>query len=149
MGIGITREDASEIVGKVEMLAQGIISTAESESVHGTVHGSIIQPIGDYAYGASLIPDEDEIKTTPVRYGTVADPDGHAVELKESGGGASTAAVKIVLNVAEFDDTISFYTEVLGMQLLRRRSDVNSKPKRAALVAYLVRLFLPHYYTVL
>jgi hypothetical protein len=35
--------------------------------------------MGDFAYGASMIPDEDEMKQKPVTYGRLSDPDGYTV----------------------------------------------------------------------
>ena len=36
----------------------------------------MVFPLGDYAYGAAIKPDEDEMKQNPVRYGRFTDPDG-------------------------------------------------------------------------
>jgi len=33
-------------------------------------------PLGDYANGAAIKPDEDEMKQNPVRFGRLSDPDG-------------------------------------------------------------------------
>jgi hypothetical protein len=97
---------------------------------------TLAMPFDDYKYGASLIPDEDEMKTLPVSYGKIIDPDGYQVEVPAA---ARTSPIsKIILNVADLDAACQFYTEVLGMKLLRRRANVNNTPKSASMCAYLV-----------
>lgn len=64
LGIGIKSPRASDI-----------ISSASSNG------GTIITEVSDFAYAASLIPDEDEMKTFPVRYGRLLDPDGYSIEV--------------------------------------------------------------------
>ena len=95
--------------------------------------GSIIFPFGEYAYGASLIPDEDELKQFPVKYGKIQDPDGYTIEVMQAF--RAEPLFKAILCVTDLDDSISFYTSKLGLRLLRKRSNINSKPKTASFVA--------------
>lgn len=103
----------------------------------------LVMPFDDYALGASIVPDEDDLKLTPVRYGVVADPDGHSVEVRQCGDGGlpwqatKPSLQKVSLQVLDLDDACDYYTRVLGMKLLRRRSHVNSRPKRAQMEALL------------
>jgi len=98
--------------------------------------GKVLTPLDNYAYGASLIPDEDDLKQFPVRYGKIADPDGYVVEVTEAMRQSGSFA-KVIVNVIDLDETISFYEKALGFKLLRKRSNVNSKPKEASQVAYM------------
>jgi len=111
----------------------------------------IITKLGDFAYGASLFPDEDEEAQTPVRYGRLTDPDGYPIEVSEplqSGIFDSVTSVsrdkkkemecrikKLTLGVVELDESVDFYTS-LGLQQLLRRSNVFSLPREASMVAW-------------
>jgi hypothetical protein len=90
----------------------------------------------EYSYGASLIPDEDEMKIIPINYGRFSDPNGFMIEIIEEE--KIHPLFKLRLNVLDLDETIQFYTQTLGMKLLRRRSNVNNRPRMASLCAYLV-----------
>ncbi len=46
---------------------------------------------------------------------------------------------RIILYVEDLDESVAFYTAVLGMTLFRKRSNVNSIPKDASMVAHVVR----------
>lgn len=96
--------------------------------------GSVVFPFGEYSFGASLIPDEDELKQYPVSYGRVSDPDGYIVEVVNEF--RAEPFMKVMLNVLDLDEAIEFYTKGIGMNLLRKRSDVNSRPKKASFVGY-------------
>lgn len=96
--------------------------------------GSVVFPFGEYSHGASLIPDEDELKQYPVSYGRVSDPDGYIVEVVNEF--RTEPFMKVMLNVLDLDEAIEFYTKGVGMNLLRKRSDVNSRPKKATFVGY-------------
>ena len=45
--------------------------------------------------------------------------------------------MKLILNVLNLEESIDFYTKGLGMKLLRKRSNVNNRPRDASLSAYL------------
>lgn len=70
------------------------------------------------------------MKIFDVRYGVLADPNGFKVEVIED-----SSASKIVLNVVNLENSIEFYTTILGMTLFRKRSNVNSLPKHASICA--------------
>lgn len=81
--------------------------------------GSVHTILDNYAYAASLIPDEDEMKQFPVKYGRMADPDGYLVEIIEplkatSPTGTTSSTAKVILNVEDLDESIEFYTDILG-----------------------------------
>ena len=95
--------------------------------------GELLVPLMQYAYGASLIPDEDELKQFPVTYGKIADPDGNIIEIHEKQH--DSKIMKVMMNVLDLNDAIEFYTDGLGMNLLRNRSNVNNIPKSASLVS--------------
>ena len=102
--------------------------------------GNVILDINDFGYGACLIPDEDEMKVTPVRYGRITDPDGYNIEITEIKDSSSSVIPnigKIRLNVVDWEESEKFYMEILGMKLFRRRSNINSKPKKASITSYL------------
>jgi catechol 2,3-dioxygenase-like lactoylglutathione lyase family enzyme len=85
-----------------------------------------------------MIPDEDEMKLFPVRYGRIRDPDGYTVEVTEDKNVGAANMFKVILNVLDLDESIGFYTSSLGMKLLRKRSNVNSRPKHGSMCAYVV-----------
>ena len=91
---------------------------------------------GDYAYGASLIPDEDDMKQTPIRYSKIADPDGNIVQIVESP--VQSSIFKVVLNVLDLNDSVEFFLKELSMRLLRKRANIMSIPKEASMCAYVV-----------
>ena len=96
---------------------------------------TLLRDFGDYKLGACLIPDEDDMKQTPVRYFTVSDPNGYRIEVQEG----DAAQGKIVLAVVDLDESIDFYTNILGMNIFRKRSNINNFPKDASMCAYVVR----------
>lgn len=87
-----------------------------------------------YQYGASIIPDEDEMKLHDVEYGRLTDPMGHKITLQK----CDKAFDRLVLNVVDLDESIEFFQKVLGWSLLRKRSNVNNRPKEASFSAFMV-----------
>ena len=121
VGIGMYSSDATSVFGNVEQKG-----------------GRIVMELKEYGYGASLIPDEDELKIKPVTYGTFTDPDGYLIEVEQREKDKYNGNFKkIIMNVLDLDDAIDFYTKPLGMQLLRKRANINSIPKRASFVAFM------------
>ena len=116
-GIGVTLPDAASIMRKAEQFG-----------------GKIVRAFDEYGYGAAIIPDEDEMKVNAVRLGCVQDPDGYAIEVTE--GIRAEPLRKVVLRVLDTEETVAFYSEHLGMHLLRRRSNVNSRPKHASICSF-------------
>ena len=110
-------------------------------AVHCNGHKDLITEFGEYAYGASLVPDEDEMKQFPVKYGLLRDPDGYPVQIIDYA--TKKVFQKAVINVLDLEESIGFYTNVLGMKLLRKRSNINSRPKQASLCAFVVCFWLP------
>ena len=101
--------------------------------------GKVLLDVGDFAYAASLIPDEDEMRNTPVRYGRLSDPDGYKIEVREDKkmSSSSRKLFKMVLNVLDIEESVAFYRDVLGMNVLRRRSNVYGIPKDASMCAFI------------
>lgn len=102
--------------------------------------GKTLLEMGNFAYAASLIPDEDEMKTYPVRYGRISDPDGYTIEVREDAKlkEKSRKMFKLTLNVLDIEESVAFYRDVLGMTVLRRRSNVWAIPKSASMCAFMV-----------
>jgi catechol 2,3-dioxygenase-like lactoylglutathione lyase family enzyme len=117
VGIGVTKKDAP-----------ACMLSAEQNG------GKIVRPFAEYGYGASIIPDEDEMVIIPVWYGCIEDPDGYLIEVTE--GTRAEPLRKVILNVLDLDETVAYYTQTAGMNLLRRRSNVNSKPKQASMCSF-------------
>lgn len=92
-----------------------------------------VRPFDTYYYGASLVPDEDDLKQTEVKYALIQDPTGFQVEVKEN---PTDSHCRIVINVIDLDESIDFYTKIIGLKLLRKRSNVNSRPRDASISAY-------------
>lgn len=113
--------------------AAPLIDTAES------FKASIVRPLDDYFVGASLIPDEDEMKQIPIRYSRLLDPQGFGIEVVEEAS-LDKPYCKIILKVLDLDKSIAFYTDVLGLTLFRKRSNVNNRPREASFMALVVRL---------
>jgi hypothetical protein len=85
-----------------------------------------------------MVPDEHEDVQNVVKYGIVADPDEYNVEVNDEIN-PHTPYEKVVFNVCELDDSIKFYSEVLGFDLIRKRSNLNNRPRSPSISAYLVR----------
>lgn len=94
----------------------------------------IVRKYDSYSFGASIFPDEDEMKVFPVSYGQYSDPNNFRVEIREDINTYS----RIVLNVINLEKSLEFYEGVLGFNLLRRRSNVWNKPREAAFSIFLV-----------
>ena len=110
----------------------------EAASIAG---GKTLLEVDNFAYAASLIPDEDEMKNTPVRYGRLSDPDGYIIEVREDPKMKSDSRklFKLTLNVLDIEESVAFYRDVLGMNVLRRRSNVYAVPRHASMCAFMVR----------
>ncbi len=98
------------------MVRSNAVDIMDASEMNG---GSVHTILDNYAYAASLIPDEDEMKQYPVKYGRVADPDGYLVEIVEplkapSPTGTMFTTAKVILNVEDLDESIEFYTDILG-----------------------------------
>jgi Glyoxalase/Bleomycin resistance protein/Dioxygenase superfamily len=102
--------------------------------------GKTLLEVDNFAYAASLIPDEDEMKTYPVRYGRLSDPDGYIIEVREDPRAkpASRKLFKLTLNVLDIEESVAFYRDILGMNVLRRRSNVFAVPRHASMCAFMV-----------
>lgn len=96
--------------------------------------GALLLDIDDYYYGASLVPDEDDLKQFPVRYGKITDPNGYTIELKKEN--RAYPIHKVTLSVLDLDETVSYYSKNFNLKQLRRRSNVISKPREASFCAY-------------
>eukprot|EP01039_Chlorochromonas_danica_P008366 gene8366-9220_t len=107
-----------------------------------SLKASIARPLDDYSVGASLIPDEDEMKQIPVRYSHLLDPNGFGIEVTEEAP-LDNPYVKVILKVLDLDKSIAFYTDVIGLTMFRKRSNVNNRPREASFMALVVRLDRP------
>ena len=67
-GLGLSSEYAYDIVDRDRIMGSSDM---------------VVNEISDFGYGASMIPDEDEMKTIPVKFGKVVDPNGNIVEIKK------------------------------------------------------------------
>lgn len=103
----------------------------------------IITDFGEYKFGASMIPDEDDLKQFPVQYGCLCDPNGYNLQIIER---STKFLERIILNVLDLNDSIEFYMQAFGMTLLRKRSNVNNIPKSASMCAYMVRINIGDFY---
>lgn len=127
-GMGIDRGSVFQGIGVTMPDAASIVRSAEKYG------GKILRAFDEYGYGASIIPDEDEMKINPVRLGCIADPDGYCVEVTE--GSRAEPLRKVVLHVLDTEEAVAFYGDSLGMRLLRRRSNINSRPKHASICSF-------------
>jgi uncharacterized protein YdaL len=103
---------------------------------YSTTKDYAVYTVANEFVGASEIPDEDDLKQTAIQYGRMKDVNGYKVELLQSSTG--TSIYKVVIGVLDLNDSIDFYTKVLQMKLLRKRSNVNNVPKSASMCAYCV-----------
>jgi len=126
-GIGLNVGNADEIFAKADAIGAHVVT-----------------PLDDFAYGAAMKPDEDEMKQNPIRYGRLADPDGYVVEISEpdilvamrNPMASESRIKKVVLGVLDLDKSVAFYSQNVGMTELRRRSNINSLPKDASIAAF-------------
>jgi len=125
---------------------EGIIKAVSLADKFG---GQVQVNLGDYAYGASLIPDEDDLKQFPVRYTHIIDPDGNGIEIIEEPEIPTMTSLnykldelnvlnKLIFNVIDIEETVKFYEMIFNMILVRKRSNVNGIPKDASISAFLV-----------
>jgi len=103
--------------------------------------------VDDYYYGASLVPDEDDLKQFPVRYGKITDPNGYTIELKKEN--RHYPIYKVTLSVLDLDESVAYYSNNFNMKQLRRRSNIISKPKEASFCAYVVSSYMDALLTIL
>lgn len=119
VGLGFKSTDAKSLV-------------ALSESYGGVTK----VPLDTYSFGASIIPDEDEMKQFPVKYCKVKEPTaGYTFEIFEDQkyGGLTNPISKVIMNCIDLEESSDFYEGVLGMKMFRRRSNINSNPKEASI----------------
>lgn len=113
------------------------LKSGSAEAIFSQLDSILIRAqYNTYSYGASLIPDEDEMTNVPVQYGRFVDFDDNEIEIGLIDQHQFPAA-KIILNVLNLEESIDFYVSVLGMSLLRKRSNVMNFPKHASISAYL------------
>jgi catechol 2,3-dioxygenase-like lactoylglutathione lyase family enzyme len=113
--IALHLPDVDLVVDRVEVRGGGVVTLAAEQTV-----------------GPSKIPDEP-IGTAHVTYeALVSDPQGHRFRLIQCAPGASRVA-KVVLRVTDLEKSQQFYSELLGMPVLRWRSDLQSKPSSLSL----------------
>lgn len=99
--------------------------------------GEIYMKVDNYAYAASLIPDENDLMQFPVRYGKLSDPDGYIVEVIEKPQPHPNPFTKVILNVLDLDESSAFYTNTFGMTQIRKRSNVLGRPREASMCSYM------------
>jgi hypothetical protein len=85
-----------------------------------------------------MVPDEDDKLQTPVRYCIAVDPNGVQVEIQEEAYSDMESRSEIRLRVLDLNDSIEFYKNVVGLRLIRKRSNVNNRPREASMCAILV-----------
>jgi predicted enzyme related to lactoylglutathione lyase len=94
--------------------------------------GSVIVPAAECTVGPSKIPDEP-IGTKHVTYeALVSDPQGYRFRLIQRKEGPSRVA-KVVYRVTDLEKSQQFYAELLGMTVLRWRSNLQSDPMEMSL----------------
>ncbi len=103
-----------------------------------TTNDNVLRTFNNYKIGASLIPDEDEMKQFDVQYGWLEDPAGYRLELQQS----PIEYDRLILKVLDIDESIDFFTNILGFSLLRKRANLNNIPKEASFSAYLVSVVI-------
>lgn len=130
----------------IKLNKENVIKAVSSADKFG---GQVQINVGDYAYGASLIPDEDDLKQFPVRYTHITDPDGNGIEIIEEPEIPTMTSLnykldelnifnKLIFNVIDIEETVMFYEMIFDMILIRKRSNVNGIPKDASISACLV-----------
>jgi uncharacterized glyoxalase superfamily protein PhnB len=107
--------------------------TAENLTTESATDSNVVRSFQVYQYGASMLPNEDEMLLTDVSYAWMLDPVGFKIELRQD----RVSHDRLVLNVLDIDEAIDFYCKVLGFSLLRKRSNVNNRPREASMSAYL------------
>lgn len=99
-----------------------------------TLNVEVDIPLSNYKYGASMEPDEDELKTTSVRYVTLRDPDGYLIEIHEPvqpefvevKKGKSTGSKKKSKSISTAD------APVAATEMATESSPASGKPPAAA-----------------
>lgn len=117
-------------------------STTIESIIQSLPRKRILKPFGNYKYGASMIPDEDYMLQSPVKYGKVLDEDGFPIEIhQKEKNSCNRRTCKLTLRVLDLNESIEFYTNRLNLSLLRKRSNVNNDPPDASMCSYLVSYF--------
>mmetsp|Transcript_5612 Transcript_5612/g.5810 ORF Transcript_5612/g.5810 Transcript_5612/m.5810 type:complete len:318 (+) Transcript_5612:117-1070(+) len=119
----------------IELKFPDIDPVVSSALSHG---GDIIRKIDNYAYAASLIPEENDLATFPVRYGKISDPDGYLIKLVEKP--SSCILSSVIVSVLDLDESVKYYSDTFRMTQIRRRSNVMAKPKEASMSAFMSHL---------
>ena len=93
--------------------------------------GSMLRAAEEVSHGASLVPDEDEMKKTTIRQALVADPSGYPLLLYASGGGGGGGGAQLSaarLSVFEWKASQEWYESTLGWSTLRWQSNIPLEP---------------------
>lgn len=94
--------------------------------------GKVIFGAKDVEIGPSMVPDEPVETTTLATIAALEDPCGRGVALVQKR--RSDGFFGVSLRVEDLEQSVEFYTSALGMQLLRKRSNL---PEEASISAYL------------
>ena len=94
----------------------------------------------NFTYGASMFPDEHLDTAYPDNFIIGSDDDGFGIEIHHQNTTYSPKG-KVIINVVQIDDSIDFYSNVLGMKLVRKRANIINEPKQSSMSAYMVIYF--------
>ncbi|CEM25132.1 unnamed protein product [Vitrella brassicaformis CCMP3155] len=123
-------------IGKLGFLGLGVC-LPELQAVESSVeghHGRVIRNVEELEITPSMIPDEPAEQYRLWTMATAEDPDGYQIELLQKPQRDPMHRVR--LHVTRLEPGIAFYTEVLGMKLLRKRSLLPEWPAISVWLGY-------------
>lgn len=94
--------------------------------------GQVITPPTPHTVGPSKVPDEAMDVTHETLEALITDPQGYRFRLIQRDG-TSGHVTKVVLRVTDLEQSKAFYSGLLGMSVLRWRSNLSSSPPSTSL----------------
>lgn len=117
--IAVYADDIDQVAGRVEVRGGMVLAAPQKCTV-----------------GPSKIPDEPKGTVHETYEALVADPEGYRFRLIQRAGSPGKI-VKVVLCVTNLEHSTEFYSELLGMRVLRWRSNLSSDPMSTSLTVQL------------
>jgi len=134
-GLALAFEDGVWDKEKMGLIGVGV-EVADAAAV-----AALCPSVAELEVCASMVPDEDPAKETAFAIGELTDPAGLSVTCLAQTAPANPPprlfpAPKLALTVSDLDASIEFYTNALGMQLLRKRALLPDIPAMSAFLGF-------------
>lgn len=131
-----TPSDAYRLGEGFDCIALSLPDVSAAVSLAEARGGRVTTPLAPYVVGPSKVPDEPVGTTHETLEAQLSDPQGYSFRLIQREG-ASPSVAKVVLRVTDLERSSAFYSGLIGMSVLRWRSNLMSVPPSMSLLMQL------------